>query len=322
MYPYTEQQYLDQWRDGLLTEEGFVRLSRWYANWGYHWDYYRDIFLFARERRIPMFAVNTPREVVAAVRKKGFANLTPEEAAHIPPEVDVDSEDHMTFFRAVFAEESGPVHGGMTDEAWKSMLSAQATWDATMGYNAVQALERHGGRDPIMVVLVGSGHVAYGVGIQRQVARWFDGRVASVIPVPVRDETDGRIETVRASYADFVWGIPPELGPLYPSLGVSTRAVEGAARQVIQVHRDSVAARAGLKVNDVLMSLDGEPISDQETFNRLMASKRWGDGATREVRRGEEVIALTAHFRRSLPRPAATQVPEGKEPPKKAGASK
>src|SRR5512137_2934952 len=24
MYPYTEQRFLDQWRDGLLTEEGFI----------------------------------------------------------------------------------------------------------------------------------------------------------------------------------------------------------------------------------------------------------------------------------------------------------
>ena len=89
MYPYTEQRFLDQWRDGLLTEEGFVRISRWYDNWGYNWAYYRDIFLLARDHKVPMFAVNTPREVVAAVRKKGLANLSPEEAAHIPKDIDV-----------------------------------------------------------------------------------------------------------------------------------------------------------------------------------------------------------------------------------------
>ncbi len=108
MYPYTEQRFLDQWRDGLLTEEGFLRLSRWYDNWGYNWPYYRDIFLLARDHKVPMFAVNTPREVVAAVRKKGLANLTPEEAAHIPKDIDVDSADHMTFFKTTFEGERGP----------------------------------------------------------------------------------------------------------------------------------------------------------------------------------------------------------------------
>ncbi len=141
MYPYTEQHSLDEWRDGLLTEEGFVRLSRWYDNWGYNWEYYRDIFLFARNHRIPMYALNAPREVVAAVRRKGFANLTPEEAAHIPQDIDASNPDPLAFFKATLSGEMGGpmMAGGMSDDMWKSMLSAQATWDATMGHNAVQA---------------------------------------------------------------------------------------------------------------------------------------------------------------------------------------
>ncbi len=47
-----------------------------------------------------MFAINTPREVVAAVRKKGFAGLTDEEAAHIPARIDTDSADHLRLFKA------------------------------------------------------------------------------------------------------------------------------------------------------------------------------------------------------------------------------
>jgi len=50
MYPYTEQPYLDQWVDGLLTEKGFVQLSRWYHNWGYNWGYYREVFDYARQQ--------------------------------------------------------------------------------------------------------------------------------------------------------------------------------------------------------------------------------------------------------------------------------
>jgi len=30
MYPYTEQVHLDRWCRGLLTEQGFIDLSRWY----------------------------------------------------------------------------------------------------------------------------------------------------------------------------------------------------------------------------------------------------------------------------------------------------
>jgi uncharacterized iron-regulated protein len=302
MYPYTEQRFLDQWRDNRLTERGFLRLSRWYENWGYNWLYYRDIFLFARDRKVPMFAVNTPREVVSAVRKKGLANLTPEEAAHIPKEIDVDNADHMTFFKASFEGAEGPVHGGgMSDEMWKNMLSAQATWDATMGYNAVRALIKDASPDSIMVVLVGSGHVAYGLGIERQAKRWFDGPIATLIPVPVTNHKTGPVKSVRASYADFIWGVPEETDSLYPTLGVSMAVGKGdVARQVIVVQKGSAAEQAGFRVGDILVSMDGAPLADKETYNRLVADKRWGDAAQFVVRRGAETVTLEAVFRRKI----------------------
>jgi uncharacterized iron-regulated protein len=304
MYPYTEQRSLDQWRDNLLTEEGFLRLSRWYENWGYNWQYYRDIFLLARDARVPMFAVNTPREIVAAVRKKGLANLTPEEAAHIPKEIDVDNADHMTFFRTTFEDETGPVHGGgMGEDMWKNMLSAQCTWDATMGYNAVDALKRSNDPQAIMVVLVGSGHVAYGLGIERQARKWFDGQISTLIPVSVTMEKVGPIKSVRASYANFTWGVPEEIDSAYPTLGTSTAVGAGdAARRVIIVQKDSAADRAGVKVGDVITSFDGAPVTDKETLSRLMAAKRWGDAASLGVRRGEQDVALTVVFRRTASR--------------------
>ena len=38
MYPYTEQAWLDKWNAGQLGEEAFLKDSRWYKNWGYHWQ--------------------------------------------------------------------------------------------------------------------------------------------------------------------------------------------------------------------------------------------------------------------------------------------
>jgi uncharacterized iron-regulated protein len=304
MYPYTEQRFLDEWHDGLLTEEGFLRLSRWYENWGYNWLYYRDIFFLARDSRVPMFAVNTPREIVSAVRKKGLANLTPEEAAHIPKDIDVSSADHMTFFKTTFEDQQGGgmVHGGdMSDEMWMNMLSAQATWDATMGFNAVQALTLSSDPNAIMVVLVGSGHVAYDLGIERQARKWFDGRITSIIPVPVGSQ--GRVlrKDTQASYANFTWGVLDEIDSAYPSMGTSTAVGSGdVARRVIIVQEGSPAAQAGIKIGDELQSFDGVPLSAKDTFSRLMAGKRWGDSATLVVRRGTAAVTIQVVFRRTI----------------------
>ncbi len=305
MYPYTEQPFLDQWSLERMKEQAFLEQSHWYKNWGYNWLYYRDIFLFAQEHGLRMFAVNTPRSVVAAVNRKGLANLTPEESAHMPPAVDTQSAEHKTLFKAFFAGVSGgAMHtASMSEEQWDRMFAAQCTWDASMGYNAVEALKKYGKDDAIMVVLIGSGHVAYGLGIQRQAAHWFDGRMASVIPIAVADSDRHPRGDVRASYADFVWGLPPTSAPLYPALGLSTR-LEGPF-EVIDVEQDSVAAAAGFRNGDVLLTMDGTPLASREALNRLMAAKRWADGAVFTVRRDGQVVTLTAAFRRSPPVPAA-----------------
>ncbi len=301
MYPYTEQKHLDDWSAGLLTEEGFLRHSRWYRNWGFYWGYYRDLFLFARDHQLRMYAVNTPREVVSAVRKKGFQNLTPEEAAHIPSKIDTDSADHFTLFRAFFAEAEG-MHSGMNEAQWRAMFEAQCTWDATMGHNAVRALKEHGDENTVMVVLIGSGHVAYNLGIQRQAAQWFDGKMLSVVPIRVVDGKDRPVEIVQASYADFLWGLPPEKDPQYPYLGISTTEAEAQkGRRVISVEKDTPGMAAGFRNGDVLLSMDGVSVHDRELFNRLLAEKRWGDAAAFKVLRGEEEIKIKVFFRRRPP---------------------
>jgi len=303
MYPHTEQAVLDQWIAGYLTEDGFVELSDWYENWGYHWNYYREIFLFARRQAIPMVALNTPREVIKAVRKKGFENLTEEEASRVPTEIDTDSKEHLRLFKAFFAGE-GQFHMQMSDEQWQGMFNAQCTWDATMGHNAVKALESNDDPKTIMVVLVGQGHVAYGLGIQRQAAQWFDGRMAAIIPISVIDEDGEAVGSVQASFAEFIWGMPQEVDPLYPSLGLATTKLDDSEmRRVVHVGEDSVAEDAGFMLGDIMLEMDGIELPNKEAANRHMAELRWGDTANYKIKRGEEILELTAYFRREAPEP-------------------
>ena len=297
MFPYTEQRSLDNWRDGLLTEAGFLTLARWYEFWGYPWDYYRDIFLYARDNRIPMYGVNAPRSVVTAVREKGIDHLPDTDKQHVPPRIDIDSADHLAFFRASFDDDNS-MHGRMPESMLKSMQAAQATWDASMGYNSVRVLKA-APSDSILVVLVGSGHVAYGVGIEHQAKQWFDGKITTLIPVPVQDSEEKPVASVTASYANFLWGIPYERDSLYPSLGFSTTETDGA-RKIIAIEKDSIAAQSGFQVNDQVLSLDGIPAPDREIWNRLMATKNWGDTAVVTVKRGGAEVRINAELRRTL----------------------
>ncbi len=137
----------------------------------------------------------------------------------------------------------------------------------------------------------------YGLGIERQAARLFSGRIATLIPVAVLDEKNKPVRSVRASYANFVWGVPRETEPLFAELGVSTRPAE-KGMEVINVEKKSAAAGAGVAVGDVLLAMDGAAIADRETLNRLVAQKKWGDACRLAVRRGGNPLHLTVYFRR------------------------
>ena len=240
---------------------------------------------------------------MAAVRKTGIAGLSAEQAARMPPKVDTDNADHLALFKAQIGG-GDALHDGITDEAWKGMQAAQATWDAAMAWNAVKALKAATDPNSIMVVLVGSGHVAYGLGIERQARAWFDGAVTSVIGVPVADD-DGPAGPVRASYANFVWGVAREPASAWPSLGLSTRAGDGGRRPVIDVEQDSPAARAGLKVGDLIVTIDEVAIDSREALGRQMATYNWGDAPRVTIARGTErltcLFPCAGQWRRSNP---------------------
>jgi uncharacterized iron-regulated protein len=307
MFPYTEQPALDRWaRDGGGETE-LVREAHWYRNWGYDYRFYRDVFSLARALELPLVAINAPREVVTAVRKKGLDKLSPEEAAHIPRQIDTASEEHRRLFRAFFGE-GNTTHGGMSETAVDGMFQAQCTWDATMAYHAVRSLTGTAAPttpqpslDPatVMVVLLGSGHVAFGLGAPRQARQWFSGSMATVIPLPIIDE-DGQPARVRASYADYLWGLPPEpASPPYPSLGATLSDSKEKGHPVITAVGDgSPAARAGLQPADGILSLDGSAVPDKETFLQLMAGKLWGDAAELVIERSGKTVTVSAPLRR------------------------
>jgi uncharacterized iron-regulated protein len=301
MLPKSAQATLDAFVAGELSEPELLRGTRWFTAWGHSFHYYREIFLLARERRLRLFGVNVPREIVTAVRKRALAGLTPAEAAHLPRAIDTTSAaaaEHRSLFRALLGGDS---HGGLTPAQWDGMFQAQCTWDAGMAWNATKALLNHGGERAIMVVLIGSGHVAYGLGAERQAATFWKGSVASVIPVPVVDGERRPLTQVRASYARFVWGIPPE-DPLalHPVLGVALSDGAGGGLAVSMVAPGSAAADAGVRAGDRLLSLDGTTIRAREDLQAVLLGKRWGDDVQIELERGRERVKAQAHLRRRL----------------------
>lgn len=304
MYPAEAQPALNDWTAGKLSEAEFLERSGWMKHWSYNWDYYRGIFVFARDNGIRLFGVNVAPELVSAVGRKGLDALEPAQRALLPQRVDWDNAEFKRLFRSSFDEDE--FHGALPDAMLNRMVQAQAAWDAAFGWNAVKAAQASEDPKAIVVVLLGQGHVAYGLGAERQAKLWYQGKTATLVSVAISDTEKGRcsIESVQASLADYVWGIPEEEDPRYPTPGFATRWVEKDGQpEVIQVDKKSSASRAGLKVGDRLLEVDGRPTADREAIRTAFADKRWGDGVRLTVRRGEENVPLDVPLRRKRPAP-------------------
>src|SRR5215831_872349 len=71
-FPRRLQSVLDDWVEGKLTDEAFLKASEWRQVWGYDAALYMPLFQFARLNRIPMIALNVERKLVARVGREGW----------------------------------------------------------------------------------------------------------------------------------------------------------------------------------------------------------------------------------------------------------
>lgn len=298
MFPWTPEPALERWRRGELSESEFLDQSRWYEVWSHHWGHYRELFLFARTHGLGLVGLNAPREVVRAVRaNRGFETLTPQVRQQLPPVIAPDAE-HRRVVESYF-DPDDPLHARMSSEARDALYLAQLTWDAAMGWQAGKALSTPPDPREIIVVLIGAGHVAYDLGAARHVPPEVLGRVASLIPVTIEQNTAGVSQRVSASYAQFVWGVPKTVQPTLPVLGVSLMGSLGReATQVIQLDAQGPAASAGVQVGDVLRRLDQVSITSSAGLQRQLGEYQWGDSARLDLERAGQAMTLTVFFRR------------------------
>ncbi|MGI9455129.1 MAG: S1C family serine protease [Aeoliella sp.] len=78
-------------------------------------------------------------------------------------------------------------------------------------------------------------------------------------------------------------------------LGVGLDQVQGGAR-ITQVYPESGAAEAGVLVNDVVLSVNGELTPTQQKLGRTVKKHRPGDTIELVIQRGEEKLTLRAEL--------------------------
>ncbi|MFN7171518.1 MAG: ChaN family lipoprotein [Fimbriimonadaceae bacterium] len=191
---------LSRYASGEIDRAKFLEEAEWKTQWGFDFAAYAPIFEVAREHKLPMVALNVPRDWVRAVGRGGLSALTDEQRAELPKEIYLGNEDHRKVFVALTG--GHPLAG----ERGENFYSAQVLWDEGMADTAIRWLEKNNPEDDVtFVVLTGSGHVMYDQGINFRVQRRLGKSGPSVVML-----TSAEPVTVSRGLADYVYIALPE----------------------------------------------------------------------------------------------------------------
>jgi uncharacterized iron-regulated protein len=162
MFQSGSQKKLDGWVSGTLSLQEFLEV--YYDDWGFPWPLYQDIFINARDNKIPLVGLNAPRAISQKIAQNGFLSLTEAELKQLPPGITCD----ITAAYREFIKKAYHDHGFVNEKLFIQFCEAQMVWDRSMAWNIMKYLKQNPKR--VMVVLAGTGH-AWKLGIPSNLER-------------------------------------------------------------------------------------------------------------------------------------------------------
>ena len=304
MFNPSQNQALEEYILGLFPAEEFIDKTGWFKSWGHNFRYYRPIFEFSRDNRIPMYGVNIPHELVSKARKSGLASLSEEESRQIAPP-DTANAEHRFLVNVMMQGV-----GAQSPETFAGIYLAQCLWDSAMGEGAFKLAQ--GFPKAKIVILVGTGHVAYNLGIARIIAARSALKTVSILPVDIpfkednvggdRDKKPGKSDSMDKSVkrqfavhlghgadtpkiphsivsrgaADFFIGVPEEEHEEYPTLGLGLKDTPGGIA-VSMIFPETLAEKKGFKMGDLIRRVNGESFASTIELKKRLSFLNWKD---------------------------------------------
>jgi uncharacterized iron-regulated protein len=318
-FPRRLQSVLNDWVEGKLTDQAFLKASEWGQVWGYDAGFYMPLFQFARLNRIPMIALNVERSLVARVGREGWEAVPRSEREGLSDPAPASPAYQRALARVYLMKrtmrreaaerlsssrepnlpepEEAALAEATKEPEFKRFVEAQLTWDRAMA-EALASANRKFSNATIVGVL-GSGHVENGHGVPHQLKDLGVTALTTLIPVSV----DTACKYVGTSYADAVFTLPRSeetLAPARPRLGVLLMQGDGALR-INRVVSGSVAEAAGLQAGDHVVRAAGLEMRNSDDLVEIVSRQAPGTWLPLGIRRDGQEIDLIAKFP-TLPR--------------------
>ena len=279
---------------GEMSERDFERV--WQKSWG-DISYYRELLHFAREKRIPLLALNASAATRKAVREQPPSAMTPDAAREVP-ELDAQDPYHRAYVQAMIG---GHAKGVSADAFYR----VQLLWDETMAETAAEYLKSPAGRGRRLLVLAGSNHVRYGFGIPRRLFRRVPLPFVIVEPyvhgagveVPKDRLMEVDVPALPLRPADLYWSVRyRDLKGEQVKLGILVEDAGGAGVRVTGVLPGGPGHAAGLLAGDLIVSVDGTEVNAAADLIHEVSRHKRGEKGTIEVLRGGTRVPLAVTY--------------------------
>jgi aminopeptidase N len=285
-----------------ISEDELLKKTGWYLRSSLNFAYTRLVLETVKKLGLKAVGLNVPRELISRVAKKGFASLSAEEKA-IFPGVESGDAEHEFFVRSTLGEFAVQV------PFWfRNVYAAQKCWDTVMAESLRLALARPENRGCKGVIIAGSAHVAYGLGIpwryRRQDRR---ARILTLVPVTVAakkkeggEEENPMVKALAGQMppaavfsrglADAVFAVAAEEKPYFADAGFSGKMNVDGLYEIERVGKETPAEKQGLKKGDIVLAVDGVPVKTLDGLRLVLAQKNWNDALSLDIRKK---VALT-----------------------------
>ena len=297
MFPRRLQPELDRWVAGGYTETEFLKAVDWARVWNFEPQLYLPIFHFARMNRLPMVAMNVGRELVNAVGTKGFDAVPADQREGVTAPAPA-SDAYIDYLARAYGEHERETAGkdkppfDRNNAGFRHFVEAQQVWDRAMAQAVAGAASQPGA--PLVVGILGKGHIVQGYGVPHQLGALGVSKVSSLLPWP----HDGDCAALAAGYADAVFGVTAAANTAAvqrPRLGVRLETSGGELR-IVAVDKGSIGEAAGIHDGDVLTEAAGVPLKEFSALRAIVQSQAAGTWLPLKVRRQNDTLELVAKF--------------------------
>jgi uncharacterized iron-regulated protein len=288
---------LEQWRMDQVTEDEVIKKTGWYERGFQNYGYTRLVMDNLKKHQVKTIGLNVSRSILRTVSRKGFDQLSREEK-RLFPTLNIPNPEHEYFIKSIFGTFAAQV------PMWfKNIYAAQRCWDVVMAESMREFLAKKEYNGYKGVIIAGSNHVAYKLGIPFRYQKAAPkAKITTIVPVLMPEEKTAEEEeeeeeeeahpmmkmmgdslkpaaVFSRGIADYVFAAHQPLHHYFPVIGF-TLAEKNGKFVVTRVKKKSIAEKNGINKEDRITAVDGVEITSLEQLRGLIAQKNWEDSIT------------------------------------------